>query len=200
MITTKEFKTLHGLSDSSFNRLTNRIKADCPGQDLTRRVNSRDWEILDVSLFERYLTPQKVEASEVVEATLEPDPIPCASIQVMSSDRATALDDLLGTFQAMEVYKPAQINLNGSQDEIADLLTVYASKIQEKKADIEDRKAALSDREAKLGKARKALSVMGSVEAGIESEASEINDKAKDLGADETDVKKQLAAILASLS
>ena len=66
MTTTKEFKTLHALSDSAFNRLTNKIKADFPDQELTRRVNSRDWKIIDVALFEQYLGYQKREASAIV--------------------------------------------------------------------------------------------------------------------------------------
>ena len=136
---------------------------------------------------------------ETIIAELVDDLADCG-IQKMSGDRSAALDDLLGTFQAMEVYKPKQIDLNGSQDEIADLLTVYASKIQEKQTLIDGRKAALSDREEKLEKARLALSLMGSVDTGIDSEALKINDKAEKLGAVELDVKKQLALLLQSLS
>jgi hypothetical protein len=63
MTTTKEFKTLHGLSDSAFTRLVNKIKSEYPDQELTRRVNSRDWKIIDVALFEQYLSYQKRDSS-----------------------------------------------------------------------------------------------------------------------------------------
>jgi len=209
MLTVKEFRSQYDLTEAQF-KTVRKMADERSSSPVVTRQGSNTWMIVNEALLlealeeckktSRIKVKSEVHAEdETIIAELVDDLADCG-IQKMSGDRANALDDLLGTFQAMEVYKPKQIDLNGSQDEIADLLTVYASKIQEKQTLIEGRKAALSDREEKLEKARLALSLMGSVDTGIDSEALKVNDKAEKLGAVELDVKKQLALLLQSLS
>jgi hypothetical protein len=98
MTTTKEFKTLHGLSDSAFNRLTNKIKAEYPDQELTRRINSRDWKIIDVALFEQYLGYQKREASEPSAIVPASPSLPVVRGSVLDSYQLPELE-ILPTFR-----------------------------------------------------------------------------------------------------
>jgi len=69
MTTTKQFKTLHSLSDSAFKRLQDKIKLDYPDQMLTRRINSTDWLIVDVALFEQVLRDRSPDSSLKSEST-----------------------------------------------------------------------------------------------------------------------------------
>jgi hypothetical protein len=123
----------------------------------------------------------------------------CASISVMSQDRATVLDGLLTTFQGLDVYKPKQVELNGSQDAIADLLQTYASKIQAKEKEETQRQAAIADRQAKIQKADQALAAMQGFEKGLEAQALETNTLAADVKQEESRLKKQLAEALAAI-
>lgn len=61
MTTTREYKRVNRLTDSAFQRLRNKIQASYPDQELIRRINSRDWLIVDVALFDHYLSVQKGE-------------------------------------------------------------------------------------------------------------------------------------------
>ena len=74
MTTTKQFKTLHSLSDSAFKRLQDKIKLDYPDQMLTRRINSTDWLIVDVALFEQVLRDRSPDSSLKSESTSQTVP------------------------------------------------------------------------------------------------------------------------------
>ena len=191
MTTTKEFKTAKGLSDSAFNRLSNKIKADNPGLELTHRVNNRDWQIIDTALFEQYLTPKTVEASAVT---------PHASIQVLNPTRVSQLEDLANVAASMEVYKPKQIDLNGSQEVILDSIQFVASRVQEMNAINEYRENALLERKDKNETAKNIITHLQQVAKGEELRASQINNEALEVNRDETDLKKQLADLLKALS
>jgi len=191
MTTTKEFKTAKGLSDSAFNRLSNKIKADNPGLELTHRVNNRDWQIIDTALFEQYLTPKTVEASAVT---------PHASIQVLNPTRVSQLEDLANVAASMEVYKPKQIDLNGSQEVILDSIQFVASRVQEMNAINESRENALLERKDKNETAKNIITHLQQVAKGEELRASQINNEALEVNRDETDLKKQLADLLKALS
>ena len=54
MITVKQFKKRHALSEIEFQALQNYIKASYPDQMLTRTVG-KDQKIIDSDLFEQYL-------------------------------------------------------------------------------------------------------------------------------------------------
>lgn len=203
MTTTKEFKTLHGLSDSAFNRLSNRIKAEYPDQELTRRINSRDWKIIDVALFEQYLSYQRPQAlPQAIDPQVETKAIviPHSSIQVLNPEQAMQLDQLASVAESMQVYKPSQVDLNGSQAEILEMLTLAAGKVQTINQTNDEREQALNERKQRLETAQNVLSHFAQVAKGSEVRASQINDEAKTVDTVESDVKKQLAALLASLS
>ena len=74
MTTTKQFKTAHSLSDSAFKRLQDKIKLEYPDQMLTRRINSTDWLIVDVALFEQVLRDRSPDSSLKSESTSQTVP------------------------------------------------------------------------------------------------------------------------------
>jgi len=79
MTTTKRFKEVHNLSDRTFTRLVNKIQSEHPGVALTERRGSRDWEILDVALFESYLKKPADESYTGFQS------VPKDSVQASSS-------------------------------------------------------------------------------------------------------------------
>jgi hypothetical protein len=203
MTTTKEFKTLNGLSDSAFNRLTNKIKADFPEQELTRRINSHDWLIVDVALFEQYLSYQRPEASpvksEAIDAEFVDEPVQ-TSIQILSSEKLNALDSLTTLASGLEVYKRPEISLNGSQDEAVELVTELATRVVSMKTVNDLRDQALQERKQNLEKIQATVQHLATVGKSQELKAQDINDEARTVAATELDLKKQLAEILKALS
>jgi len=79
MTTTKRFKEVHNLSDRTFTRLVNKIQSEHPGVALTERRGSRDWEVLDVALFESYLKKPADESYTGFQS------VPKGSVQSSSS-------------------------------------------------------------------------------------------------------------------
>ena len=126
--------------------------------------------------------------------------IPHSSIQVLNSEQCSELDRLAALAESMQVYKPSQVDLNGSQDEILGLLTVVAVKVQDMEQTNLERMAALGDRKQKLATAENVLAHFINVGKGLESQAAQINDEAKEVASKESDLKKLLDAMQATLS
>ncbi|MBD2083369.1 hypothetical protein [Leptolyngbya sp. FACHB-17] len=64
MITTKDFKTTHALSDSTFTRLVRRAQTDYPDLAITRKVSSQVWEVLEPDLLESYISKKPAAKQE----------------------------------------------------------------------------------------------------------------------------------------
>ncbi len=126
--------------------------------------------------------------------------IPHSSIQVLNPDQCSELDRLAAMAESMQVYKPSQVDLNGSQDEILDLLTVFAVKVQDMEQTNLERITALGDRKQKLATAENVLAHFINVGKGLESQAAQINDEAKEVASKESDLKKLLDAMQVTLS
>jgi hypothetical protein len=148
---------------------------------------------------EKFTTPNAPSAS--TEIPVSPtEVIPHSSIPVLNPDQCSELDRLAAMAESMQVYKPSQVDLNGSQDEILDLLTVFAVKVQDMEQTNLERIAALGDRKQKLATAENVLAHFINVSKGLESQAAHINDEAKEVASQESNLKKLLDAMQATLS
>ena len=126
--------------------------------------------------------------------------IPHSSIQVLNPDQCSELDRLAALAKSIQVYKPSQVDLNGSQDEILELLTVVAAKVGDIEQTNLERLAALGDRKQKLATAENVLAHFINVGKGLESQVAQINDEAKEVASKESDLKKLLDAMQSTLS
>jgi hypothetical protein len=146
------------------------------------------------ALSEQFLNVNQIKADTVTEV------IPHSSIQVLNPDQCSELDRLAALAESMQVYKPSQVDLNGSQDEILGLLTVVAAKVGDMEQTNLERLAALGDRKQKLATAENVLAHFINVGKGLESQAAQINDEAKEVASKESDLKKLLDAMQVTLS
>jgi len=126
--------------------------------------------------------------------------IPHSSIQVLNPEQCLQLEQLAAIAGSMEVYKPSQVDLNGSQEEILKLLTFAASQVQQKTQVNDARELSLTERKQRLETARNVLAHFKQVVKGSDLKATAINDEAREVNTVETDLKKQLAELLESLS
>jgi hypothetical protein len=148
---------------------------------------------------ENFTTPNASSAPTEIPVSLT-EVIPHSSIQVLNPEQCSELDRLAALAESMQVYKPSQVDLNGSQDEILDLLTVFAVKVQDLEQTNLERIAALGDRKQKLATAENVLAHFINVGKGLESQSAQINDEAKEVAPKESDLKKLLDAMQATLS
>lgn len=146
------------------------------------------------TLSEQFLNANQTEADTVTKV------IPHSSIQVLNPEQCSELDRLAALAQSMTIYKPSQVDLNGSQDEILGLLTVVAAKVGDMEQINLERLAALGDRKQKLATAENVLAHFINVGRGLESQAAQINDEAKEVASKESDLKKLLDAMQSTLS
>jgi hypothetical protein len=128
------------------------------------------------------------------------DVVPHSSIQVLNPEQCSELDRLAALAESMQVYKPSQVDLNGSQDEILGLLTVVATRVENMEKTNLERIAALGDRKQKLATAENVLAHFINVGKGLESQAAQINDEVKEVASKESDLKKLLDAMQTTLS
>jgi hypothetical protein len=149
----------------------------------------------------QYPAPIESISQKQDDVSLSPtEVIPHSSIQVLNPDQCSELDRLAALAESMQVYKPSQVDLNGSQDEILGLLTVVAAKVGDMEQTNLERLAALGDRKQKLATAENVLAHFINVGKGLESQAAQINDEAKEVASKESDLKKLLDAMQATLS
>jgi hypothetical protein len=149
----------------------------------------------------QYPAPIESISQKQDDVSLSPtEVISHSSIQVLNPDQCIELDRLAALAESMQVYKPSQVDLNGSQDEILGLLTVVATKVGDMEQTNLERLAALGDRKQKLATAENVLAHFINVGKGLESQAAQINDEAKEVASKESDLKKLLDAMQATLS
>lgn len=67
MITVKDFRLKHQLSQSGFNRACRRAKAVFPKTELVKRLGSTTWEVLEVEILESYLPFRKRQGDTVTD-------------------------------------------------------------------------------------------------------------------------------------
>lgn len=149
----------------------------------------------------QYPAPIESISQKQDDVSLSPtEVVPHSSIQVLDPDQCSELNRLAALAESMQVYKPSQVDLNGSQDEILGLLTVVAAKVGDMEQTNLERMAALGDRKQKLATAENVLAHFINVGKGLESQAAQINDEAKEVASKESDLKKLLDAMQATLS
>lgn len=109
ILTTKQFKATHQLSDSAFQRLVKKIcdEASLTRDELICPISSREHQIIKPELFEAAIANRKprVKAIETVEAEIV-DPV---AIQAYTP-RVSALDTAFSSLQPIEVNPTYVIN------------------------------------------------------------------------------------------
>lgn len=196
MITTKEFKTVHNLSDSSFKRLRETVQKRYPDRSLVKRVNGQDWEILELELFLEVLgekktkseTPSESEASGLAVRT----EIVETGIQVPTDDDFSMLDSVLAEFVPAKPEPFTPINLNGSQAELMQSVQELAQKAQRLKVENEQKLAALQTRKAMNQKLELAVRALQDNIQGQAEIDQAIQEEAKQVLAQEMALKKLL--------
>ena len=94
MITTREFKAIHNLTDSTFKRLVSKLKSENPELTLTERKGSQDWVINYPDLFEAAIATRS-ESSAIVPVAPS---LPAVLGSVLDSYQLPELD-ILPTFK-----------------------------------------------------------------------------------------------------
>jgi len=215
---TKAIAEYYGVSRKSVQEWFQKVKDACPWHsEADLKLPDDRYTPLTISLMGRYRTsdlPFKAwkaqiweENSALSEQFLNAkrtdtvtEVIPHSSIQVLNPEQCSELDRLAALAQSMTIYKPSQVDLNGSQDEILGLLTVVAAKVGDMEQTNLKRLAALGDRKQKLATAENVLAHFINVGKGLESQAAQINDEAKEVASKESDLKKLLDAMQVTLS
>ena len=195
MTTTKQFKTLHSLSDSAFKRLQDKIKLDYPDQMLTRRINSTDWLIVDVALFEQVLRDRSPDlspdSSEIVQVS---------NVEVLPPESQSTLQTLFNQTQELTPYKRSETHLNGSQalsiDAIA-FITERLNQIDRRNAETRER---IDQRKQDNLLMEGLISRLTEIGLSKELEARDLDDEARQLQLEETHLKKQIEALQSKLS
>lgn len=217
---TKAIAEYYGVSRKSVQEWFQKVKEACPWcNESDLKMPDDRYTPMTISLMGRYRTsglPFKAWKAQIwkenpalseqflnvskTEADTDTKVVPPSSIQILNSEQCSELDRLAALAESMQVYKPSQVDLNGSQDEILGLLTVVAAKVGDMEQTNLERMAALGDRKQKLATAENVLAHFINVGKGLESQAAQINDEAKEVASKESDLKKLLDAMQATLS
>ena len=205
MLTVKQFRSQYSLSESQFKRVRS-LADERSGSPVVERKGAKDYVIVNekaiLDVMAEYdngslLRPDK---PQVIEAELEPDaPVTSSSIQLLSTDKLSALDSIADLASGLTVYKRPEIALNGAQDEAVEMVTTLATRVLEMKTTNDQREQALQERKQNLDKIQATVQHLATVGKSQEMKADDINSEAKNLAATELDVKKQLAELLRAL-
>jgi hypothetical protein len=206
MLTVKEFRSQYSLSESQFKRVRS-LADERSGSPVVERKGAKDYvivnqqAILDVMAeYDNGSLLRPVEP-QVIEAELEPDhPATQSSIQLLSTDKLSALDSIANLANGLEVYKRPEIVLNGAQDEAVGMVTELATRVLGMKTTNDQREQALQERKQNLDKIQATVQHLANVGKSQEWKADDINAEAKTLAATELELKKQLAELLNGLS
>ena len=201
MITLKEFKATHNLSDSAFKRLTYRVLAVRPYSILTVRVagSSTEWEVLEsdtlISALTDYVTfPNvKTKGQSTPEATR-------ATVEVMPESHQSTLALLSAKTAQMTPYKRSETHLNGSQVEAVSAIELIASRIDQMDRENADKRASLDQRRQDKAALENLVTRLIEIGRSKELEARDLDDDAKQLQLEETQLKKQIEALRSKLS
>jgi hypothetical protein len=192
MITTKEFKTAHNLSDSSFKRLRETVQTRYPDRPLVKRLNGQDWEILELELFLEVLGEKKPKPDTETSALALQTEVIETGIQIPTDDDFSMLDGLIAEFVPAKPEPFAPIHLNGSQAELMQSVQELAQKAQRLKLENEQKLAALQTRKAMNQKLELAVrALQDNIQDQTEIDQA-IQEEAKQVLAQESALKKLL--------
>jgi len=149
MLTTKEFKSAHSLSNSSFQRLSTKVaeQLNMSGQPMTRQVTPTEYEILFPEAFLKAVSERKVSQLKEVHT----EDVAIIADLVEEAENALALPDRGSVLSLLKsrYLKPENTALNVVDAEIIEVQT-RAEILAAMKADLRAKSQIITDEEEAL--------------------------------------------------
>jgi chromosome segregation ATPase len=186
MLSTKEFKARHGLSDSSFSRLRKRLENEYPTLILVSREGSQSWIINHPEIFEEALAKQQKQ--------IEPEVLPTSKITLFDEAQNTTLDTLNQRYSHNPLKQA--ITLNGEASHALTALEFISNQVEQISSENAEIESQLETRAQTTQTLKVVAKGLGKKLRSEVDKREDLESKAESIEKQENELKKQLQSLL----